>query len=191
MAGRQILRSLIAGSQFRKRDPSFAEVGKYNIPKPLPKRFRLRKFRCAPDHSPAPVPRENPCTAMVSMYGSITEPASSLPRPSPPVSPAISVPNASRAHTREALDNWCSSIQNKKQQPPTLIDKMKQKIDSLRARMIYSRRLDTVEPPFGNLRYHKDLERFTLRSRKKANGQWKLYALVHNIEKLAHDRVRG
>ena len=74
---------------------------------------------------------------------------------------------------------------------PTLIGKMKQKIDSLRDRMIYCRRLDTVEPPFGNLRYHKDLERFTLRSRKKANGQWKLYTLVHNIEKLAHDRARG
>ena len=65
-------------------------------------------------------------------------------------------------------------------------DKMKQKIDSLRDRMIYSRRLGTVEPPFGNLRYHKGLDRFMLRGGKKVDGQWRLYALVHNIEKLAH-----
>ncbi|WP_052470179.1 transposase [Thiolapillus brandeum] len=63
---------------------------------------------------------------------------------------------------------------------------MKQKIDSLRGRMIYSRILGTVEPPFGNLRYHKHLDRFTLRGREKVDGQWRLYALVHNIEKLAH-----
>ena len=63
---------------------------------------------------------------------------------------------------------------------------MKTKIDSLVGRMIYSKRLGTVEPPFGNLRYHKGLDRFTLRGRKKVDGQWKLFALVHNIEKLAH-----
>jgi hypothetical protein len=60
------------------------------------------------------------------------------------------------------------------------------KIDSPSGRMRYSKRLGTVEPPFGNLRYHKGLDRFTLRGRQKVDGQWKLYALVHNIEKLAH-----
>ena len=30
------------------------------------------------------------------------------------------------------------------------------------------------------------LNRFTLRGRAKVDGQWKLYCLVHNIEKLAH-----
>jgi hypothetical protein len=33
---------------------------------------------------------------------------------------------------------------------------------------------------------NKRLDRFTLRSREKVNGQWTLYCLVHNIEKLAH-----
>ena len=67
-----------------------------------------------------------------------------------------------------------------------LVARMKVKLDSLVGRMIYSKRLGTVEPPFGNLRYHKGLDRFTLRGRKKVDGQWKLFALVHNIEKLAH-----
>ena len=42
----------------------------------------------------------------------------------------------------------------------------------------------TVEPVFGNLRNNKRLHRFTLRGRTKVDGQWKLYCLVHNIEKL-------
>jgi Transposase DDE domain len=43
-----------------------------------------------------------------------------------------------------------------------------------------------VEPVFGNRRYNKGLDRFTLRGRRKVDGQWKLFCLVHNIEKLAH-----
>ena len=50
-----------------------------------------------------------------------------------------------------------------------------------------ARRFATVKPVFGNLRYNKGLNRFTLRSRQKVDGQRKLYCLVHNIEKLAHN----
>ena len=39
---------------------------------------------------------------------------------------------------------------------------------------------------FGNIRGNKRLDRFTLRGRNKVDGQWKLYCLMHNIEKLAH-----
>jgi hypothetical protein len=63
---------------------------------------------------------------------------------------------------------------------------MKQAIDSERGRALYGRRFATVEPVFGNLRHNKRLNRFTLRGQKKVDGQWKLYCLVHNIEKLAH-----
>ena len=37
---------------------------------------------------------------------------------------------------------------------------------------------------------NKRLDRFTLRGRRKVDGQWKLYGLVHNIEKLANHRSR-
>ena len=50
-----------------------------------------------------------------------------------------------------------------------------------------TRRFATVEPVFGNIRCNKRLNRFTLRSQTKVDGQWKLYCLVHNIEKLAHN----
>lgn len=65
-------------------------------------------------------------------------------------------------------------------------DKMKARIDSPEGRIQYGRRFATVEPVFGNLRHNKQLNRFTLRGRTKVDAQWKLYCLVHNIEKLAH-----
>ena len=65
-------------------------------------------------------------------------------------------------------------------------DKMKKRIDSPEGRILYGQRFATVEPVFGNLRYNKGLDRFTLRGQKKVDAQWKLFCLVHNIEKLAH-----
>lgn len=65
-------------------------------------------------------------------------------------------------------------------------ERMKQRIDSAEGRLLYGRRFATVEPVFANLRHNKRLNRFTLRGQTKVDGQWKLYALVHNIEKLAH-----
>jgi transposase len=63
---------------------------------------------------------------------------------------------------------------------------MKRRIDSAEGRALYGRRIATVEPVFGNLRYNKRLDRFTLRGQRKVDTQWKLYCMVHNIEKLAH-----
>ncbi len=73
---------------------------------------------------------------------------------------------------RDAGENW--------------IEKMKARIDSPTGRQRIGQRFATVEPVFGNLRANKRLDRFTLRGKKKVDGQWKLYCLVHNIEKLAH-----
>ncbi len=66
---------------------------------------------------------------------------------------------------------------------------MRRAIDSERGRALYGGRFATVEPVFGNLRYNKGLDRFTLRGQTKVDTQWKLYCLVHNIEKLAHHGV--
>lgn len=62
---------------------------------------------------------------------------------------------------------------------------MKRRIDSPEGRRLYARRIAIVEPVFANLRHNKRLDRFTLRGREKVDTQWKLYCLVHNIEKLA------
>ena len=70
--------------------------------------------------------------------------------------------------------------------PLTYTEAMRQRIDSVAGRALYGRRIATVEPVFGNLRNNKGLDRFTLRGRPKVDTQWKLYCMVHNIEKLAH-----
>jgi transposase len=70
--------------------------------------------------------------------------------------------------------------------PETHASRMRQRIDSPEGRQAYGQRFATVEPVFGNLRFNKGLDRFTLRGRTKVEGQWKLFCLVQNIEKLAH-----
>ena len=64
--------------------------------------------------------------------------------------------------------------------------RMQQRLDAPEGRAQYGRRFATVEPVFANVRYNKRLERFTLRGRTNVNGQWLLFCLVHNIEKLNH-----
>jgi transposase len=64
--------------------------------------------------------------------------------------------------------------------------RMKAKIDTPEGRALYGQRFGAVEPVFGNLCHNKGLDRFTLRGRTKVDGQWKLFCLVQNIEKLAH-----
>ncbi|KAB7619449.1 IS1182 family transposase [Alkalilimnicola sp. S0819] len=68
-------------------------------------------------------------------------------------------------------------------------DRMRARIESPEGRRMITRRFATVEPVFGNIRGNKRLDRFTLRGQTKVDGQWKLYCLMHNIEKLAHHGV--
>jgi transposase len=71
-----------------------------------------------------------------------------------------------------------------RKKPESFTERMKQKIDSLQGRLIYNRRLATVEPVFAHIRSTLGLDRFTLRGRKKVNIQWLLYCLVHNLLKV-------
>jgi len=77
-----------------------------------------------------------------------------------------------------------SFILNKNQTKTKHTDWMKQRIDSQQGKQIYSHRMSVVEPVFANMASNKRLNRFTLRGKSKVQGQWQLYCLVHNIEKL-------
>lgn len=72
------------------------------------------------------------------------------------------------------------------QRPPRYTDWMIERVDSDRGKDIYSYRMSVVEPVFGNITANKKLKRFSLRGKNKVNGQWLLYCLVHNIEKIQH-----
>ena len=68
--------------------------------------------------------------------------------------------------------------------PKTFSAMMRTKIDSIKGRLIYNRRLGTAEPPFANIKSALGLDRFTLRGQKKVGTQWRLYCIVHNILKI-------
>lgn len=65
------------------------------------------------------------------------------------------------------------------------IERMKRTFDTPMGRFTYHRRIAIVEPVFANLQ-NKGMRRFTLRGKRKVDAQWKLFTLVHNIEKIAH-----
>lgn len=58
-------------------------------------------------------------------------------------------------------------------------------VGRLEGRKIYSERLGNLEPVFANLASQKGMNRSPLRGVAKATIQWKLYCLVHNLEKIA------
>jgi transposase len=68
--------------------------------------------------------------------------------------------------------------------PESFTEKMKRKIDSVRGRLIYHKRLATVEPVFAHICSTLGLNRFTLRGKRKVNIQWLLYCTVHNLLKV-------
>ena len=71
-----------------------------------------------------------------------------------------------------------------KEKQNNFTQKMIKKIDSLKGRYLYSKRMGIVEPVFANICSTKGLNKFTLRGRKKINIQWKLYCILHNIGKM-------
>ncbi len=75
--------------------------------------------------------------------------------------------------------------------PNPFTQRMKVRIDTREGRSRYAARFGTVEPVFANVCYNKRLSRFTLRGKTKVDGQWKLFCLVHNIEKLARHGYAG
>lgn len=73
---------------------------------------------------------------------------------------------------------------NEDQKRTSNMELMRQKIDSEEGRHQYSKRMWVIEPVFGNITSNKRLNRFSLRGKAKVTGQWLLYCMVHNIEKL-------
>jgi len=176
----------IADHGFRKRDPRFAGADKYKPPKPLPKRFRPQDFDYDPNRLSCRCPagralyRNGLNINVGGRHGiKFTAPKSAC---NGCYLRARCLRHENQKSPRQVVF-FDDTLPDKE---PTHSARMKEKIDSPRGRMIYSQRLGTVEPPFGNIRSTKGMNCFTLRGREKVDGQWKLFALVHNIEKLAH-----
>ena len=92
--------------------------------------------------------------------------------------------NPSSADTRDGHGRQVSFIIKKNNRTLNYTDWMKQRVDSDQGKHIYSHRMSVIEPVFANITSNKGLKRFSLRGKAKVQGQWQLYCLVHNIEKL-------
>jgi transposase len=174
--------ALIADNGMRQRDPRFADQAKHlDKPDPLHDKSASRRrsdlfgaddFRIADDHSHAICPAgkrlyRNGKDCTIGGYRAIKFRA-----------PASACADCTlRAKCLRTRIETASHTQ-----------RMRERIDSPTGRERYGRRFATVEPVFANLRHNKRLNRFTLRGQRKVDGQWKLFALVHNIEKLANHR---
>jgi hypothetical protein len=70
-----------------------------------------------------------------------------------------------------------------KRKEENLCGQMREKIDQVKYRVLYGRRMQIIEPCFADITYNKKMNRFTLRTKIKVNTQWLLYCIVHNIGK--------
>jgi len=174
------LDAYIPDIQFRKRDPRFAEQERFKEEKKKPSPFSAadftydeskRVYRC-------PNGKELKCHARsqvnrhrtYDVYHARTKDCATCPLRSR----CLSKSDTSRRYLSIQVDTG----------NPNLIDEMKAKIDSVQGKKIYARRLGVVEPVFANICVQKRMHRFTLRSKRKVDVQWILFALVHNIGKI-------
>jgi transposase len=178
------LDAYIPDTNFRKRDPRFATQERHKAPKQ--ERFKVEDFQYneATDRYICPNGKELRLEARADWWGS-----------------GVYRRKYRRYMARECdcqvcpLRAKCLRQKRTKQRnlgipvepiPRTRSQKMIEKIDTDEGRRQYSRRLEIVEPVFGNIRAQKRLDRFTLRGKKKVNIQWLLYNMVHNIEKIVN-----
>lgn len=187
--------ALIADTQMRRRDPRFADRGKHTAKrdalhdkssKSTSRLFGADRFIVAEDGSHAICPagrrlHRNGKDCTIGDYH-----ATKFRAPVSACADCALRAQCLRKPTTRARQVSVLTRKTHNKHPHT--QRMRERIDSEDGRAQYSRRLGTVEPVFGNLRYNKGLRRFTLRGQRKVDGQWKLFALVHNIEKWANCR---
>jgi transposase len=188
--------ALIADNGMRKRDERFKDQGKHKA-KPDPLHDKRRRAKQAKHYRPADFTYDAEagtcvCPAGKSLYQNgancihnsfIAVKFQGAQRDCLPCSRrARCLRKPDKTPTRQV----CFFRGKADTATESFTDRMKQAIDSTQGREIYGGRFATVEPVFGNLRHNKKLNRFTLRGQTKVDTQWKLFCLVHNIEKLAH-----
>jgi hypothetical protein len=192
MLAKEKIDAYVADNQFRKRDPKFVDVDKYKerTRKERAARegnsltFRPKDFKFADDlsHCICPVGKrlykDGSGVYMDGKHYARFRGPKSACLPCQVRSKCLRNPSGNG--TRQivcfiGITNGCDA---------TYTQRMKEKIDSEEGRAIYSKRLGTVEPVFGNIRHTLKLNRFTMRGKRKVNTQWKLYSIVHNMLKI-------
>jgi transposase len=199
LAARQVP-ALIADTTMRRRDERFATQDRHqDAPDPLHDKSRPGPEQKATTYPPSDftydaAARTCVCPAGKSLYrkgrnlvinGDVGEQFRGANRDCLPCTQrAQCLRTPEKTQTRQVM--FFHGRVARSPEPESHTARMKCRIDTAEGRAKYGQRFGTVEPVFGNLCYNKGLDRFTLRGRIKVDGQWKLFCLVQNIEKLAH-----
>jgi transposase len=69
-------------------------------------------------------------------------------------------------------------------EPVTPREKMAAKLQTARGKKVYSKRKETVEPVFGQIKEARGLRRFLLRGMSSVQAEWNLICTTHNLLKL-------
>jgi len=69
-------------------------------------------------------------------------------------------------------------------QDMSLVDRMLRKLKTKAGKATYSKRKESVEPVFGQIKQARGIRAFLLRGLEKVRGEWDLICLSHNIHKL-------
>lgn len=182
----------IADTHFRKRDPRFADVDKYKerFRKERDEYYGKKDLYRAKDFAMSEDKRFCICPAGKRLYRNggnvILDRNTAIKFRSRKIDCRVCevrercLRNPDTSEVRQVcfIQGRAPSISE------TFTEKMRQKIDSIKGRLIYNRRLGTAEPPFAHIRSILRLDRFTLRGKRKVNTQWLLYCIVHNLTKV-------
>jgi hypothetical protein len=170
---------------FRKRNPRFAEVERYRARNRNDKARYYRKTRChctSPDFRYDETAHPCLCPAGRRLYSNGRAKkfrgAKRDCLPCPHRDRCVRVPTETQARQVAIF------IGRSEQAPPSDLDLMRRKIDMPQGRYQYSRRMGIVEPVFANICRVLGIDRFSLRSKKKVDIQWKRYCMVHNLLKI-------
>lgn len=194
------INAVIPDNQFRKRNPVYAESDRYNRHKTLRKKTRKDKAK-----TNAAIPSSeftvnldtNTCICpagkeLLFLGDHFEETRGTYSRFRGKLPDCRSCKLQSKCMKKPIKEQGRQvSFLNKAQKKISGLDLMKEKIDSEEGRRIYSRRMWTIEPVFGNITSNKGLDRISLRGEEKCTAQWLMFCLVHNIEKLWKNANEG
>jgi transposase len=191
MLAEQEIDGYIADRYFRKRDPAFDNYGRYKerSQKERIRREKRTRLFSTRDFTFDPDFKFCICPAGKRLYRSgsnIDRKGYYVTRFKGPKSACV--PCYLRAqclrHPDRTQIRQVAFFHERKEIPVTPAERMKQRIDSPSGKLIYSKRIGTVEPVFANIRHMLRLDRFNLRGKLKVNCQWLLFCSVHNLKKI-------
>jgi hypothetical protein len=66
----------------------------------------------------------------------------------------------------------------------TITERMTRKLQTIKGRLVYTKRKQIVEPVFGQIKEVRRFRRFSFRGLKNVSAEWDLICLTHNLLKL-------